>query len=254
MSRSFEISELGISTDSDIPVLLKKCPDIRTLVFSDGEYIIKERDTDKNTFFVLRGAYVVEHSQKENDDRPPGILATVMSDLNSPSVVGEMAYLGGGPRTASVRSAGASFVLVLKPEHMDVVLNEFPFFSMILCRQFTARLKEANEFLKLIHERTAMEVKRINKDPGESIIEKGNMANTLYQLVIGTVQWEEKEEIIGTDQLAHGFIEPKSFLRGEPYSCTVKAKTPVILVEISNKSKLALIRRYPDLILKLFEE
>ena len=167
--------------------------------------------------------------------------------------VGEKAYLGGGFRTASVRSSGKTYTLSLKPEYLDVIINEFPAFTSILCRQFTSRLTKANRLLKEANENLFMESKLIIKQPGEIVTKMGEKAETLYQLVDGVLVGEEKKETNHPANTLLGFVDPGPFFRDGEYGTTVKAKTVVYLTAISKNSKLGVIRNFPELILKLYQ-
>jgi CRP-like cAMP-binding protein len=250
MPTSFDVVELNIPQTSEIHAVLEKLPDIETLQFQDGEYLIQQGETASDTFIVVSGSFVVEHTSAGPEKLPLKTLAVVSSDVDSPSFVGEMAYLGGGFRTASVRSSGSTFALKLKEKHMDVIIAEFPSFTSILCRQFTARLREANKAL----ENTSMESKMIMKTAGELVVQRGEKAETLYQLVGGSLVRENDVEGIYSDQDNFGFIDPGPFFLDGEYGSTVKAETASSLVAISKKSKLAVIRNFPELILKLYED
>jgi CRP-like cAMP-binding protein len=250
MPNSFDLAELNIPQSSEIHALLKEFADIRTLRFEDGEYLIRQNEAAVDTFIVLSGSYVVEQSSAEDEERLRGTLAVVMSDLDSPSLVGEMAYLGGGFRTASVRSSGSTYTLRLKPKHVDGIIARFPFFTRVLCRQFTARLGEANQALRNM----SMESELIMKKASEMVIEKGQKADTLYQLVEGSLVRDTNDEEIRPDDTYFGFIDPGPFFRNSEYESTVKTKTAASLVAISENSKLSVIRNFPELILKLYEE
>jgi CRP-like cAMP-binding protein len=250
MPTSFDVADLSIPQASEIHALIERLPNIETLQFQDGEYLIRQDEAITDTFIVVFGSYAVEHTSAGPEKRPLKTLAAVSSDVEFPSFVGEMAYLGGGFRTASVRSSGSTFALKLKEQHMDVIIAEFPSFTSILCRQFTARLREANKAL----ENTSMETKMIMKTAGELVVRRGEKAKTLYQLVTGSLVREDDVEVIYSDQEHFGFVDPGPFFRDGEYESTVKTETPCSLVAISKKSKLAVIRNFPELILKLYEE
>lgn len=154
----FDLAGLGIGDDSEYLKLLERCPDIRLARYDDGEYLTREGDSTREIFIILKGACVVEVNTVRRGGRAPNALATVLSDLRNPSFVGEMAYLGGGFRSASVRASGGTFAFVLKPAHLDILMAEFPLFTRILCRQFAARLAEANGALRECQEQRAIDI------------------------------------------------------------------------------------------------
>ncbi len=68
------------------------------------------------------------------------VLDEVACDVANFAIVGEMAYLGGQRRTASVRARTECHVLVLNPEHLETVMARFPMLTRVICRQFALRL------------------------------------------------------------------------------------------------------------------
>jgi CRP-like cAMP-binding protein len=253
MPSSFNLEELNIPQSSEIHTLIKRCPDIKMFLFSDDEYLIRENDASVDTFIVLCGNYVVEQLRSGPEKMPPGMLDIVTDDHNSISFVGEMAYLGGGFRTASVRSSGKTYTLCLKPEYLEVIISEFPSFTSILCKQFTSRLTEANRLLKEADESRSMESKLIIKKAGEMVMKRGEKAETLYQLVDGVLVGEDKKDTSYPANTLLGFLDPGPFFRDGEYGTTVKAKTVAYLTAISKNSKLIVIRNFPELILKLYQ-
>jgi len=249
MPKFFDISELDVM-DTEIPQLLKACTDSRQLCFSDGEYLFCEDDESTEIYIILRGAFVVEQKTGEAG------LQTIASHCNeesAPCFVGEMAYFGDGCRTASVRSSGTTYALELKSEHLEIIIEQLPSFTQILCRQFTARLKEANDELKEIVATNAIPVVQVDAKAGEEIVVQGAAAGKLYQLIWGDLQWEQDGlPVMGGVVL--DFVEPGAFFSDQPYAVTVRARTDACLVSIEPTSKEAVIRNYPQLILKLYKD
>lgn len=250
MPRSFDIAQLK-GTNLEIQQLLDACPGSKPLCFDDGEYLVKENDGGHEIYLVLQGAFVVEqHQEQAGQEATPTIIASPCIDVDDPCFVGEMTYFGAGYRTASVRSSGATYVIELTPEHLDIILENFLSFTRILCQQFNKRLKEANEELKRISADNALHVEQTFVDEGEIIFRQGDMADRLYSLVFGSLQWEQDgNSIAGTP--IQDFIEPRAFFTDSPYPVTVRASSPSCLASISKSSKEAVIRNYPQLIIEL---
>jgi len=253
MPESFDLAELALPDDSPCYELLGRCPEARPLRFEEGELLMREGDASKEVFLVLRGAYVVVQPTTNQETQPHGALAVAaVQDPDSPSFVGEMAYLGGGLRTASVRSSGWTHALRLEPAHLDVIIEEFPVFTRILCRQFAERLKKTTEAAQESQELFEMESEQLFKEPGETLFRAGDEAETLYQLVDGKVVREssEGEATLTPRKLFLGMLEPEPFFRDGCYRSTVRTETRCIVVGISRRSKLAVIRSMPELVLE----
>jgi CRP-like cAMP-binding protein len=248
MPRPFDTAQLE-TTDSEIGRLLECCSDAERLCFDDGEYFFQEDEARDEVYMVLRGAFVVEQHNGKGDRE---IIASQCVGGDEPCFVGEMAYFGGGSRTAAVRSSGASFALVLKPKHMDAILGSFPSLTRTFCSQLSMRLKETNDTLKRITANNAMQASQVNLEEGEILVRQGDTPDRLYHLLFGDLAWEvDGEQVMGGT--FQEFVEPAAYLSGRPYEVTVRAKSPTCLVAIEQGSRQAVVRNYPELILQLFE-
>mgnify|MGYP001085267913 CR=1 FL=1 len=257
MAESFKLTELNIPETSEYHRLLERCPDISPVRFGEGEYLTQAGDASKEIFLVLRGSYVVDLPDDRPGKRSARALATVTTcDEASPSFVGEMAYLGGGLRTASVRSSGTTYALCLQPRHLDVLIEEFPLLTRALCKQFTDRLRQTTDALKENEALFTMETTQLTKEAGEILFRKGEPADTLYQLLGGVLARECEGEVqtLTAQQCFLGFVEPLPYLRDAVHVATVKAETHALVVTIPKQSRLALIRNVPELALRCLRE
>jgi len=253
MPRSFDINQLK-AENLELPQLLEACQGSRPVCFDDGEYLVKENDMGHEIYLVLQGAFVVEsHNERPGEEAIATIIASPCIDIDNPCFVGEMTYFGGGYRTASVRSSGATCAIELKPEHLDVILEKFLSFTRILCQQFNSRLKEANEELKRISADNALQVEQLLLEDGDVVIRQGDSADKLYSLVFGSLRWEQDGQTINGTTL-QDFIEPDAYFAGATYTATVRATSSSCLAVIDKSSKEAVIRNYPQLALKLLSQ
>jgi len=255
MPETFDPARLELAEGSEVQRLLAAHPDIEPLKFKDGEYLVRENEDSLDLFLVLKGAFVVERASNR-PDVPPVLLATVLCDLEKPGIVGEMAYLGTHRRSASVRSSGGSFVLRLKPVHVDAVINDFHGLTRAVCTQFSWRLRETSRALAELQGRFALGPQQRLAKPGERLFTLGDPAGTLFQLVTGSVKLERElgEEIVRPDQLAQGFLEPEVFFRNRLHTATATVEEPAFLVAIDRDFIQGVVRSYPELVLKLLED
>ena len=263
MPERFNLGDLGLPEDSEIHPLLAACPDIEPVCFRDREYLIRAEPlpgddaADADILLLLRGSCLAEHPGAPEERTPGHELAIIEGSPVAPAFVGEMAYLGGGYRTASVRSVMSTWALRLKPKHLDIILERFPGFTRILCGQFCGRLTEANELLKRYQADTIMEAERRFLAPDELLFAEGDAADRLYQLVEGVLMRSvggAEEEIRperGSGGEACGFIEPRPYFSNAMRASTVRAKSPAIVIGIAGNSKRAVVRNFPGLVLDL---
>jgi len=147
MPQPFSLSSIKTAALEEIDRLREQYPDIRPLMFTDGEYLIEEGKETEDIFIVLQGSFVVEQVSTIVN-APPQRLARVTCAVESFAIVGEMAYLGTHVRTASVIAAGLTYALRLQPRHLEALMAECPMLTRVLCQQFVQRLREANQALR----------------------------------------------------------------------------------------------------------
>jgi len=249
------LDEIGLPAESEVFALLERCPDILPVSFNEGEYLIREGDEAMDMYLILRGAFVVERGRGDPESGGPAILGLSTCDGGEFKFVGEMAYLGGEFRTASVRSSGKTHALSLLPGHLETVIEEFPFFTRLLCRQFTNRLIEANRQLLEFQTSFKMESEKVLLQKGETLCIEGAPVDRLFQLIHGKLD-AEAGGVSVSDRLhptEEGFVLPELYFKDGAWPVTLKAGTPCLLVAVDRNSKSSVVRNYPELILGLLK-
>lgn len=256
MPEPFDLDDLEEPEDSELGAFLERCPDIERLVFRDGEYLVKEGGESLEVYVVLQGSFVVEHEKSVGDRTRGEPLAVQFAEIDAPLFVGEMAYIGDSLRTASVRCSGAVHTLCLKPEHLDIILDEFPFFARALSKQLTLRLKEADSMIKGFRANLELNASHAFKKEGESVIVQGDPADTLFQLIDGVLLKDTPSgvETISVTQTSSDFLNAREFFTGAANSANIRTKTSSVLVAIEKSCSPAVVRNFPELILDLLHE
>lgn len=254
MPNPFNLDLLHLPQGSEVHELIRLCPDAEPMRFGDGELLVAPGDPGKDIFLVLRGSCLIEHADAPEERTHGHELAVIEGTPAAPVFVGEMAYLGSGRRTAVVRSALNVFALRLQPAHVDIIIERFPSFTRILCRQFCRRLAEADELLRREQSKTTMQTRQVSYEAGQIVFEKGQPAHATYQVVFGDVVEECDGEAPREWSYAGAepvFLGTREFLAGGAYGSTVRAKSHAMLLVVGQESRHALIRNYPDIALRL---
>ena len=235
---------LDLASDPEVGPLLAACPDIEILRFRDGELLVVEGEDSQDLYIVRRGGLVVEKAQPDGTLRP---LAHLECSEAAPCIIGEMTYFGAQQRTATVRAVGICQALHLRPVHLDAIMAGFPGLTRILCRQFTARLKEANEELRELRARFDLAPGRRLVLAGETIYAAGAPAKALFQLVLGMVRVVDAQgsHLLSGEDLPGGFLGLRAYLLSLPQGETVVAEDPCFLAVIGAGQREALLRCYP---------
>jgi len=250
MPEPFSLDYLELEDDAPYKALLERCPEARLRRYGDGEVLVAEGAESSEVYLLLRGACVVESAGAAESGGRAQSLGIIEARPGAPAFVGEMATLRGGMRSASVRCSGAVFAVVLPPESLDVMMDELPFFTRCLCRQFALRLQEANQLIKDYQQQIALDAELAVRQPGEAIFEKGQRADSLFQLVEGTVRLGDRS--VTAAQLRDGFLEPEAYFRRGAYQVTATADGAAMVVAISSGSMEAVVRRYPGMVVELW--
>ncbi|WLT29962.1 Crp/Fnr family transcriptional regulator [Geothrix sp. PMB-07] len=243
---------LDLGSDPELGPLLSAHPDIEPLRFRDGERLVVEGEDSQDLYILLRGALVVEKVLPDGTQRP---LAQLECRPQAPVIIGEMAYFGAQRRTATVRAVGSCQALHLKPSHLDAIMAGFPGLTRILCRQFTARLSEANQELRDLRARFDLAAHPRMAQPGEVLLETGEPAHALFQLTMGSVRVDEgmTSRVVRAEDLPEGFLGLEAFLRGIPHPFTATVEEPCFLAVIEAERREAFLRSYPGLVIRLLQ-
>jgi CRP-like cAMP-binding protein len=251
----FDLDTIDLPGNSEIHALLEACPDIESLRFANDEFLVHGSEPGQDIFLLLRGHCLVEQPDAPRERTPGNELAVINAEPGAPVFVGEMAYLGEGLRSATVRSVMATFTLRLKPAHLDTIMDQFPGFTRILCRQFALRLREANIFIKRYQTNNAMAVEQRFLGPGEVLAEAGTPADKLFQLVDGVLLEKGDPDMpIRASDDGPVFVGTRPFFQGGVYEKRVVAKTQAIVVALGKSRQAAIIRNFPELALEMIQK
>lgn len=116
------------------------------LIFHENEVAIRNGEEDKTLFIVVSGEFevLIHTSEKQK----PHVLQTITAG----SVFGELSFLDGKPRSATVRATKISEVIKLNRDELDEMAAKEPalarIFLLELGRILSLRLRNMN---KLIH-------------------------------------------------------------------------------------------------------
>jgi SulP family sulfate permease len=149
-SGAIPLEQMDILRDfspQEIEVLNRK---LTRRAFKKGEIIVKEGDTDRNLFFLVRGLVSVRiHLPQSNRFKR---LVTYSAGVT----FGEMAFLDGSPRSADVWSDEDAETLVLSPAEFDGLQTENPQVAIKLIRNMaletSERLRQRTEEVRALEE------------------------------------------------------------------------------------------------------
>jgi len=122
-----------VAHEESLPAYLIN-PDVED--YDDGDVIIREGNTDRDFFRLIRGALTVVKGGKK------------IAELTEPGeYFGEMAALSGEQRTASIISQGRSTIKRFPGDKLDEVIAKYPDVSYHLYKTMTKRLLKSNQII-----------------------------------------------------------------------------------------------------------
>ncbi len=109
-------------------------PDVEN--YEDGDVVIREGNTDKDFFKLIRGALTVIKGGKK------------IAELTEPGeYFGEMASISGEQRTATIVSQGRSTVKRFPGDKIEEVIDKYPEVTNHLFKTMSGRLKKSNQII-----------------------------------------------------------------------------------------------------------
>ncbi len=105
------------------------------------EYLIREGEESNEMFFLKSGTLGV-FKTKGNVERQIG---TIMAG----ELVGEMSFLDGQPRSASVKAINEAIITVIPQETLDKIQGSLPPWYKALVNTLLDRLRRANARIKV---------------------------------------------------------------------------------------------------------
>ena len=107
--------------------------DPESMKLTQGQILFKKGDPAKHLYVVESGRLEVLEGDR------------VLETLGEDEIVGEMALIDGGVRSATVRAAQPSNVIAIDEKRFLRMVSDTPFFALRVMRVMTSRLRAMNE-------------------------------------------------------------------------------------------------------------
>ncbi len=222
---------------------------LRTLAI--GERLFAEGDEGSSLSFVAAGELVVS---AKGDDGAPVLLGL----LGPGDVAGEISFLSGVPRTATVQARTRVDLLELDRNALTPLVKKHRHVADALSRLFAERvldgvLARSRLFGRLPRpdrDALARRLKPLTAKPGEVLIREGATDAGLYLVRRGAVRVTVKR---GTRDVALALLTPHEFfgdlatVRSRPRTASVAAVTDTELLWLAGPDLLALLAQRPEL-------
>ena len=108
--------------------------------FKAGEVIIKEGEENRDLYILSAGTLEVSVKNKKQK--------IVVSQITSPEILGEISFLNGSPRTATVSAKTDVEMFILSYDKVHQELAEIPSWFRMVLMAFTNRMKSCDTKIK----------------------------------------------------------------------------------------------------------
>jgi CRP/FNR family cyclic AMP-dependent transcriptional regulator len=105
----------------------------KTVALKAGEVLFKKGDDAQSMYVVLSGEITVGEANVIFDRLEPG------------SIVGEMALIDGGPRSATVTASQDAMLAEIDEKRLLFLVQQTPMFALNLMRLMSQRLRKMNQ-------------------------------------------------------------------------------------------------------------
>ncbi len=213
--------------------------------YDDGEYVVREGDTDQDFFILEQGSIVVE---KQGGDRAarPLILNATLYQRGHLIAFGELAYFVGGVRTASVRSTGRSIVLRFPPATFGEIFRKHPAMAEQMFQLLGEHLRRTSEELRTLQSRLAAPSENRTVPAGTVLFEAGSRADTLFQCLLGQVRLEGPKGTQTTDSSGEGLLDLLPYLSGGTHAGKAVCATDCMLLAFGPDARAGVLHAFPE--------
>ncbi len=230
-------------------------PTYPTSTFHAGEALVEEGDATDHVLIIIDGTARVSAGVRGHD----------LAELGPGSIVGEVAALAGGSRTATVRAASDVTVRLLTRTQFQDLLDENPDFAEQVTREASARFDRRHmlEFLEqhfghlepevVAEFEEAMEWVTIRA--GETLFAIGDHTDSAFFLIAGRLEeWALDAE--GASSLVREITRDQivgevGLFHGTSRETTVVAARDSRLVRVKLDQYMSLVNRHPAALVPL---
>jgi CRP-like cAMP-binding protein len=108
--------------------------------YKAGEVVIHEGDENRDLYILSDGR--LEVSVKGEDKK------IVVSEIAAPEILGEISFLNGSPRTATVSAKSDVEIFILSYDKVKQEISEIPTWFKMVLLAFTSRMKSCDAKIK----------------------------------------------------------------------------------------------------------
>lgn len=109
-------------------------------IYQPGEIIVREGEKNRDLFILSEG--VIEVSVKAEKEQ------IVINEIHPPEILGEISFLNGTPRIATLTARTKVEVYILSYEKVKQEMADIPAWFKLILRTLTSRMKSCDQKIK----------------------------------------------------------------------------------------------------------
>ena len=247
-SEALRSAELFAGMDDDALEHLAR--QMKEVVLPADACLVKQGDSGQCLYIVVRGRFRVRMEAGNAIELP---------ELGPGAVVGEIALLAGGQRSATVEAVVESCALQLEREDFERLLDAHPDIMTPLSDRLEKRLRRSRIARHLEQVFGTLDPDMLREvesqlqwrqlDSGQQLFQQGDRPDGAYFVMVGRVRVVVPapggDERVVAEVCAGQWIGEMALITGSPRSATVYAVRDTQLAWLSQKVFDALLERYP---------
>jgi len=194
-----------------------------------------------------------------------GSAGQTLAQLEPGSIIGEVAMVAGGRRSATVRAETLSRVAVLGAEGFNLLLENHPDVAASFARLASRRLRQQQLFSQMASLFSQLDpdalhaleqsVEWVSLAAGETLFQQGNTADSAYMVVSGRLFAQTRQpdgSLLTVGEVGRGeLVGEYALIMDQPRGATVIAKKDTDLARIPCEVFMQLIATRSDILLEL---
>ncbi|MBC8317896.1 MAG: Crp/Fnr family transcriptional regulator [Desulfobulbaceae bacterium] len=124
----------------------------QSISYEPGHVITREGDENRDLYVLSEGALEISVTGDDGEQ-------VVVGEVHPPEIIGEISFLNGSPRTATITAKTHAEVYILSYYQVDREMSEIPAWFKLILRILTQRMQSCSTKIKELEE----EVKRLKK-------------------------------------------------------------------------------------------
>ena len=122
-----------VERQTELRTLMKLTRLIQIRTYEPGEVLIQKGETNRDLFFLTEGRVEVSTKREDGD--------LILNENEPPYIIGDIAFLSGLPRTATVKAKTKVETFILRYENSRNLFKEFPEWFNPLLSSFVSGIK-----------------------------------------------------------------------------------------------------------------